>query len=77
MKWNWEKLCNDAFKPAFSHINIVSGFKACGIFQLNPSDIPLEAFMPSEPTNIEQIEDPEPAIQIYVVAKYHHKTRYC
>ena len=59
MKWNWPKLSNDAFKLAFSHRNIVSGFRACGIFPFNPSAIPLEAYMPAEPTNIEY---PEPEI---------------
>ncbi|CAC5380651.1 unnamed protein product [Mytilus coruscus] len=59
MKWNWPKLSNEAFKLAFSHRNIVSGFRACGIFPFNPSAIPLEAYMPAEPTNI---EFPEPEI---------------
>ena len=42
------RLFERAWSVSTKESNIVSGFKATGIFPLNPSAIPAEAFVPSE-----------------------------
>ena len=48
-KWEWPKLFRQAHDRVFSTTNIKSGFKKCGIFPLDPSAVPSQAFAPSQP----------------------------
>ena len=46
-KASWAKLLNEAWSSAVNTENIVSGFRACGIYPYNPAAIPQKAYQPS------------------------------
>ena len=46
-KASWAKLLNEAWSSAVTTENIVSGFRACGIYPYNPAAIPQKAYQPS------------------------------
>jgi DNA-directed RNA polymerase subunit RPC12/RpoP len=46
-KASWSWLFKEAWNSAVTKENIVSGFKACGIFPYNPATIPKKAYQPS------------------------------
>ncbi|XP_069136714.1 jerky protein homolog-like [Argopecten irradians] len=51
LKWTWPGLLKKAYEASFTSHNIQQGFKACGIFPLNPEAIPADAIAPSQPTD--------------------------
>ena len=48
-------LLKTAWKKAMTAENIRSGFRACGIFPLNPDEIPAEAYMPNSTYSVTQL----------------------
>ena len=51
-KWTFPGLFRQAWESALSVANVVSGFRACGIFPFNPSAVPTEMIAPSLPTDV-------------------------
>ena len=47
-KHTWPGLFSQAYKAAVTPTNIQSGFKACGIYPLNPDILPSDVFSPSQ-----------------------------
>ncbi|XP_021339753.1 uncharacterized protein LOC110440970 [Mizuhopecten yessoensis] len=50
-KWSFPGLVKTAWDTSFTHKNIVSGFRACGVFPFNPTAISQESFAPSQPSD--------------------------
>lgn len=46
-KWTFPKMFSKAWEAAITKENIQSGFRACGIYPLNPHAIPTSAYLPS------------------------------
>ena len=64
-KWTFPKLFKEAYDKAMTNTNIQSGFRACAIHPLDPSVIPLSAYLPSSPSEIESIPVPiSPAVPV-------------
>ena len=56
-KANFCGLLSKAWNKALSVDNIISGFKACGIYPFNPDQIPQQAYAPSSLYVVEEQED--------------------
>ncbi|XP_069114465.1 uncharacterized protein [Argopecten irradians] len=48
-KWTFSGIFRQAWEHGVTRENIISGFRGCGIFPLNPNSIPESAFLPSIP----------------------------
>ena len=59
-KWTFSNLFRKAWDRAMICSNIMSGFRACGIYPLNRDAIPESAFGPSEPTNVSPVNASNP-----------------
>ena len=57
-KMSWPKLFREAFETKFNSVNMISGFKACGIHPWNPLVLPVKAFTPSTFTDTELSRSP-------------------
>ncbi|KAK3096889.1 hypothetical protein FSP39_004441 [Pinctada imbricata] len=57
-KWTFPGLFKEAWIQALSVANIVSGFRACGVFPFNPSAVPQDLIAPSAPSDVRIQEQP-------------------
>lgn len=53
-KWTFPSLFKSAWENGVTSENIVSGFRACGIYPFNPHAIPISAYLPSLASDVSQ-----------------------
>lgn len=53
-KWTFPSLFKSAWEDGVTSENIVSGFRACGIYPFNPHAIPNSAYLPSLASDVSQ-----------------------
>lgn len=68
-KWTWPKMLKEAMQASVTPVNIIAGFRACGIVPWNPLAVPQSAFSTSQPFDVEESVDEDRHPLLWVMKK--------